>query len=121
LRPVIGEASPVYARYPKVKGVPEKIRALLGDIKLIYMVRDPVERILSHYLQVVDQGWETKNFAALLGHLPEASEQYIQCSMYYMQIQQYLRVFPRENIRSKTYFAFLASPTTSGLPPLWSG
>ncbi len=97
-RPILGEASPVYARYPRVKGIPEKMRATLGKPKLIYMLRDPIERILSHYVEAVDGGWETVDFSTRFNRLLEAGEQYVQCSMYYMQLEQYLNVFPPENI-----------------------
>ena len=42
--PVRGEASTVYTTHPVNSGVPERIRSLVPDAKLIYMVRDPVDR-----------------------------------------------------------------------------
>lgn len=45
-----GEASTAYTKLPDHQGVPERARAVLGpDLKLIYIRRDPVERILSQY------------------------------------------------------------------------
>jgi hypothetical protein len=47
--PVRGESSPSYTAYPFVVGTPERIHALVPGAKLIYMVRDPIERLLSQW------------------------------------------------------------------------
>ena len=44
--PVRGESSPSYTAYPRYRGVPERIRRIVPDAKLVYLVRDPVERAL---------------------------------------------------------------------------
>ena len=45
-----GESSPSYAMYPNFLDVPERMHSVVPDAKLIYIVRDPIERIVSHYL-----------------------------------------------------------------------
>ena len=37
--PVRGESSPTYTAYPEYHGVPERIRSVVPDAKLIYLVR----------------------------------------------------------------------------------
>src|ERR1700680_4934439 len=49
--PVNGEASPRYTRYPRTTGVPERIQQTLGTPKLIYILRDPINRLLAQYTQ----------------------------------------------------------------------
>lgn len=45
-----GEASTAYTKLPDHQGVPARARAVLGpELKLIYIRRDPIERILSQY------------------------------------------------------------------------
>jgi hypothetical protein len=45
-----GEASTLYSQLPRHPGVPERARELCGpDLRLIYLVRNPVERALSHH------------------------------------------------------------------------
>ena len=57
---VRGETSPHYTNLPRFGGVAERMRETLGaQTRLIYMVRDPIERILSHYLHNVGGGYET--------------------------------------------------------------
>jgi hypothetical protein len=47
--PVRGEASPKYAAWPVLDGVPERIVRVIPDVRLLYLVRDPIERLLSDY------------------------------------------------------------------------
>lgn len=95
---VNGESSPLYSRYPRTPGVPERIKQVLGNPKLIYLIRDPVERILSDYVQVADWRPSTSSFDELLPNIQDDSEEYIECSSYFLQISRYLTVFPRENL-----------------------
>ena len=47
---VRGEASPNYTAFPQHQGVPERMASVVPDAKLIYMVRDPLERIAAHWV-----------------------------------------------------------------------
>ena len=47
---IIGEASPSYTLAPSGKDVPQRIRRWLGQPKLVYILRDPFERLVSHHL-----------------------------------------------------------------------
>lgn len=47
--PVRGESSPSYTKKRKYPGVPERISRFLPDARLVYIIRDPIERIISHY------------------------------------------------------------------------
>ena len=49
----IGEASASYSRDPVTRGVPERIHALVPRARFVYLVRHPLERMLSHYLHRV--------------------------------------------------------------------
>lgn len=93
---VCGESSPNYTKYPFFKGVPERMHAVVPDAKLIYVVRDPVERIVSHYVHSRAAGDETRDMAEALAD-PDTNL-YISCSKYYMQLAHYLRYFPKSGI-----------------------
>ena len=60
---IIGEATPYYLFHPCV---PQRVHTLLPDIKLIVILRDPVERALSHYAHSVAHGFETLSLSAAL-------------------------------------------------------
>ena len=47
---VVGEASTEYTKYPHFKEVPAKMHSTIPEAKLIYLVRDPIVRILSEYM-----------------------------------------------------------------------
>ena len=47
---VRGEASPNYTAYPQHLGVPERIHSIVPDVRLIYMLRDPLDRIAAHWV-----------------------------------------------------------------------
>ena len=66
--PVRGESSPHYTNLPRFGGVAGRMRKLLGEARVIYMVRDPIDRILSHYLHNVGGGYESRPLAAALSN-----------------------------------------------------
>jgi sulfotransferase family protein len=98
---VRGEASPNYTYYPTFKNVPERMHSIVPDAKLIYMVRDPIERIVSQYMHYRWSDGERRPLVdALRGSngTPMEETRYIWRSKYYMQLEQYLKYFPKSNI-----------------------
>ena len=92
--PARGEVSPRYAQYPTHAGVPERIAQVLPDVRLVYVVRDPVARIRSHYQHLVITGVEKAPPETALFENPL----YLTCSSYALQLERYLEHFPREQI-----------------------
>lgn len=90
----VGEASTSYSKYPDVTGVPERIRDLLPDVRLIYLVRHPIERIRSQYLHQVLMGEERRPFDIAVTSEPR----YVNYSRYAMQLDRYLGCFERDRI-----------------------
>jgi hypothetical protein len=122
----IGEASTRYTMYPMHDGVPERIASTLSAPKLVYVVRDPIDRMVSHYLHLVSKGTTRAPLKqALLGE-----SWYITVSSYGLQLSRYLSYFPRDQIcvvvseelraeREQTLaqvFAFLGVPPASREP-----
>lgn len=91
-----GEASPNYTKYPEIAGVPERMHRLLPDVKLIYMLRDPVERTASHYAHNYIKGAATDPVETLT---PFEGNHYVESSMYGLQLSRYLAYYPLERIR----------------------
>lgn len=88
-----GEASGSYSKYPGFKNVPEQIHALVPDIKLIYIVRDPVERTISHHSHLVLTG---RIESSLAETLKDFDIGIVNTSRYFMQIEHYLPYFSRD-------------------------
>jgi len=99
------EASTAYTKYPMISGVAERIHAAFPDARLIYLIRDPIERICSAYLHNLAEGRERRSFEkAVL----DSSQAYLNVSRYHLQICQYLRVFPRECLLVLLFEEFVA-------------
>lgn len=76
--------------------IPEKIYRDTPDVKLIYIVRDPFERILSHVIENrYGDTLERTEYNESIGH-------YWKTSMYYYQISFYLKYFKRSQIHILT-------------------
>jgi hypothetical protein len=90
----LGEASNVYTKYPRYPDVPERIAAYIPDARFLYVIRDPIERIRSHYQTRVIEGRERAPFEQAVIENPI----YLDYSRYALQIEQYLEHFAREQL-----------------------
>ncbi len=90
----VGEASTSYTKFPLYRDVPARIGAMLPEVRLVYVIRHPIERIRSQYLHERLLGEERLPFErAVLVH-----ERYVSFSRYANQLSHYLEHFPRERI-----------------------
>jgi hypothetical protein len=103
---LIGEASTTYSQAPMFSGVPERILEFSPEARFIYVMRDPVERTISHYWHRVRFWGERRSLDTAVRIDP----QYVDTSHYAMQLGMYLRHAPRERIYVVTYEALLADP-----------
>ena len=94
-----GEASPNYTKRHLFAGVPEAIRAgCRPGVKLIYVVRDPTLRAVSHWGHNVIMGREAgtaENLAAVCGR-PDSN--YVKTSRYAHQLEAYLDHWPLDDV-----------------------
>ena len=94
---IYGESSPNYTNYPRWEGVPERMSSVVPNTKIIYLLRDPIERMISHYLHAYTSGIESKRVDEALTK-PLKKNWYVRRSQYFLQLQQYLQFFPESNI-----------------------
>ncbi len=93
---VRGETSPHYTNRPRFTGVAERMRETLGaDARLVYMVRHPVERLLSHYIHSVGGGYEARDLADAVADPRSA---YVQRGLYAFQAEPYLDAFGSDRV-----------------------
>lgn len=90
----LGEASTSYTKHPRYTGVPERIARHLPNVKLIYVLRNPIDRMRSHYQHNVALGEEKAPIEEALLSNPS----YLDTSRYALQLERYLDHFPRERI-----------------------
>jgi hypothetical protein len=103
---VIGEGSTVYSQAPTFTGVPERILAFSPQARFIYVMRDPVERTISHYWHRVRWWGERRSMLSALRVDPH----YREVSDYARQLKAYLQHVARERIYVLTYEALVAEP-----------
>jgi hypothetical protein len=103
---VIGEASTVYSRAPLFSGVPQRILRFSPEARIVYLMRDPVERAISHYWHRA-RGWRESR-----APLPaiRADSQYVDTSSYARQLAIYLEHLPLERIYTLTLEELIADP-----------
>jgi hypothetical protein len=92
--PVRGESSPGYTMFPFLPSVAERIHELIPDAKLVYVVRDPVERTIAQYAEFYALRFEDRPIAAALeaaAHDP--GDQYLCPSRYATQLRPFLQLF----------------------------
>jgi hypothetical protein len=69
-----------------------RIAAAVPEVKLIFIMRHPVDRSYSHYQHYVIRTQRDETFEKALDSFPPI----VSASMYMKQIEQYLKYFPRE-------------------------
>jgi hypothetical protein len=112
---LVGEASPGYLFHPLA---PERVAATVPGAKLIALLRDPVDRALSHYHHEVALGREPLSFEDALDAETERTRgeaerlarepgywspawwdhTYLARGRYAEQLERWLAVFPREQL-----------------------
>ena len=102
-----GEASTHYTKLPTYPQTIPRMQALLDKPKLIYMVRNPVERAVSHYIHE----WSE----ARMGNDPvaafEQSPELIDYGRYAMQISPFIEAFGAEQIFLTSLEQIKSDPT----------
>ncbi|HXE80083.1 MAG TPA: sulfotransferase [Vicinamibacterales bacterium] len=90
---VRGESSPNYTALHLFPGVAGRMQRVIPDARLIFVVRDPVDRLVSHWVHSYAKGNESR-----LMHEVLEDDRYLSRSRYAMQLRPFLDAFPRERI-----------------------
>ncbi len=102
----LGEASTSYAKMPRSAETAQRIADFSPKARIVYLMRDPVKRSISHYWHRVDVGGETRPiFEAIRNFGP-----YLGFSDYPLQLRPYFQAFPREQILATTFEELLTAP-----------
>ena len=87
---IIGEFTPIYLHSPEV---PERIHKHFPDVKLIAILRNPIERLYSHYRYTELKGfYQLPTFKEVI----DKEKSFVEESSYFKHLQNYLKYFPRE-------------------------
>jgi len=89
-----GEGSTHYTKLPTFPATIDRLKRHLERPKLIYMMRDPVERIASQYIHE----WTQKEVRGSFEKAVRQHERYVAYSSYARQLEPYLRAFGPESV-----------------------
>lgn len=89
-----GEASTGYSMFPVFTGVPDRAAALVPEARIIYMIRHPVRRMVSHWAQANNSGHEHRPLEEAIVR----DSAYYFASCYGLQLSRWVASFPREAI-----------------------
>ncbi len=89
------DVSPNYSKCHLFPGVAHRIYHYNPDAKIIYILRDPVERIISHLHHNALMG---RHAYKRLKEIPQKHPNYIRSSKYYFQLKPYLENFGKDQV-----------------------
>lgn len=103
----IGEVSPAYM--PR-KDAPTLIAQCLPDIQLIFVLRDPFDRIISHYKYALQRGIRLPDLEQMVKERHPVLQEAVYISSYHLHLQRYLEFFSREQISVFIYENMRTAP-----------
>jgi hypothetical protein len=112
---ITGEASPYYIFHPHV---PQRIYDLCPQVKIIVLLRNPVDRAISHYYHCIKIGYESLSLESAIAQEPERLKgeikkllasptyysyehqhhTYLKRGIYADQLPAWMKLFPKEQI-----------------------
>jgi hypothetical protein len=102
---IVGEGSTGYSMLPRFTGVAEKALACFGeDLRILYLVRNPIQRALSHHYHSLSYGVAHSDPDIALREDPD----FLAASRYAMQLDSWRAVFPAAQVRvviAEEYYA----------------
>ncbi len=92
--PFRGESSTHYTKLPTYPKTIERIQKHCPDVKFIYVMRHPIDRLVSQYIHEWTQRVISEDINIALTHHPEL----IDYSRYSLQLQPYFEAFGRDRV-----------------------
>jgi len=114
-----GEASTSYLANPKTAA--PLIRSIISDVKLIAILREPIDRALSAYKMTFGNGMEKRSFDQIIEDFYKMNKNlkirdrqgvkhYIENGFYYQLLEVYYKYFPEKNILLLKYDELVNNP-----------
>ncbi len=112
---VVGEKTVAYTFDPKVA---ERIHGAFPEVKLVWILREPVSRAYSNYIHAFRNGALRLSFEEAVKREPELMRKsiyfgYLERSRYAGQIDRFLRYFDREQMHFMLFEHLIADPMTA--------
>ena len=89
-----GESTTHYTKLPTYPNTVPRIRRDLGDLKFIYVMRDPIDRLISQYIH----HWTMRETSGSFDQCLQESDILVAYSEYHRQLRPYFDEFGQENV-----------------------
>ena len=93
-----GESTPQYTKWPLFPGVADRLAELAPDARLIYVVRDPIERLVAEYVEEATWGVMTGDIEDYLRDADAPANVLVAPSRYATQLRELRRCFDADRI-----------------------
>jgi len=101
---ILGEATTSYTKRPDFEGIAERALKCCGlETKIIYLYRDPIERIISHYKHEFGNGIVNEQINEAVLKYPR----YANYSRYEWQLEPWLECFGNSNVLALDFEEFI--------------
>tara|TARA_R110002167_G_scaffold30754_1_gene101588 strand:+ start:122 stop:997 length:876 start_codon:yes stop_codon:yes gene_type:complete len=100
------EAGELSIDYMYYRQIPEQLAAMNPDLKVLFILRDPVERAYSAYWMSRRNHVDYPPFNAFV----RSDSEFVSRGLYWRQIERYRRCFPAEQIKVMIYEAIPEDP-----------
>lgn len=91
---ICGESSTHYTKLPTYPNTLARMKEQLPELKLVYVVRHPVERLVSHYIHEWSQNVIKCDINTAISQHPEL----IEYSLYHKQITPFIEAYGKESL-----------------------
>jgi hypothetical protein len=92
----VGEASTHYTKLPRYPDTVKRAHAYAPDAKLIYVMRHPVDRLISHYIHNWSMGFVGRDVA--LETALQEYDNFVAYSQYSVQLKPWIEAFGKSNV-----------------------
>ncbi|MEM7229762.1 MAG: sulfotransferase [Planctomycetota bacterium] len=102
-----GESSTHYSKLPTHDHTIERLVEMLGtDLRLVYMMRHPVDRLVSHYMHE----WSQREITCPIDEAVSAHPELVDYGRYAYQLESWMNVFGQDAILPVFFERFVAEP-----------
>lgn len=110
-----GEIDPEYLYFEHCA---QRIKETFGDLKILAILRNPVDRAYSHYLMTKSRGLEDLSFNEaiqsekdrLASHFDHINYSYLARGRYSAQLERFEDIFGKENVKTFLFDDFISDP-----------
>lgn len=107
-----GESTPQYTKWPLYPGVVDRMADLTPDARLVYVVREPVERAIAEYVEEVTWGVITEGIDEVLSDADAPHNVVVAPSRYATQLREFHRRFDPSQVLVLDLAELAADPAT---------